>query len=126
MEKNQSPDMPKGWRFKLGVLCIILNLAIAPIITQFIAMFDLSTGAKTAITTFYRIGNVFMSPLLAIATPFFDIFFSGWLPNPLLTGIIGDTSLILSLLVLGENFWEKLRGLFIRTATTNISTAEIK
>jgi len=165
--------MPKGWRFKTGILCIILNLALAPIITPFITMFNMPTGTKAAIMGFlwivlppmfsvigvfllgkpgfnylvslifrrfksivlvdtpgpfrHVIGLVmFLCPLLlAAVTPYFNLLFPGWLSKPLLAGVIGDVSLILSLFILGGNFWDKLKGLFIRKAIADIPTIRV-
>ena len=67
----------------------------------------------------YRIGLVmFCLPLLtAMMEPYIDRFFPGLRPNSFTAQSLGDAMLIASFFVLGGNFWEKVRALFVRTAT---------
>ena len=67
----------------------------------------------------YRIGLVmFCLPLLtAMLEPYIDRFFPGLRPNSFAAQSLGDAMLIGSFFVLGGNFWDKVRALFVRTAT---------
>jgi hypothetical protein len=67
----------------------------------------------------YRIGlAMFCLPLVSgILTPFVDAFWPGLRPNSWPLQLLGNIMLIASLFVLGGNFWDKLRALFVRTAT---------
>ena len=67
----------------------------------------------------YRIGLVmFCLPLLtAMMEPYIDRFFPGLRPNSFTAQSLGDAMLIASFFVLGGNFWDKVRALFVRTAT---------
>jgi hypothetical protein len=66
----------------------------------------------------YRIGLVmFTLPLLLGWTgPYFLHLIPGYGAHRLLVGIIGDLLLVSSLFVLGGEFWDKVRALFIRDA----------
>jgi hypothetical protein len=70
-------------------------------------------------TVRYRIGlAMFSLPLLSgILTPFVDAFWPGLRPNSWPLQLFGNIMLIGSFFVLGGNFWDKLRALFVRTAT---------
>jgi hypothetical protein len=154
-----TPEMPKGWRFQLGVICFVAAFGVH-VITIVAAAIGASAGtvatiagvnfaankillvvtvgvlgkpgfnylkslvfsalgryapAQTVGPTRYRIGLV----LLAIPILF------GWL-SPYLTGVVpelvtqavafgiaGDLLLLVSLIVLGGDFWDKLKALFI-------------
>ncbi len=67
--------------------------------------------------TRYRIGLVmFCLPLLlGWSEPYFRQL-SGFEAHRLLVGVIGDLLLVSSLFVLGGEFWDKVRALFIRDA----------
>ncbi len=69
--------------------------------------------------TRYRIGLVmFCLPLLtAMLEPYIDRFFPGLRPNSFAAQSLGDLMLVGSFFVLGGNFWDKVRALFVRTAT---------
>ncbi|MHC8400931.1 transporter suffix domain-containing protein [Pseudomonas sp. MDT1-17] len=72
----------------------------------------------------HRIGIVmFCLPLISsFLEPYVDTFWPGLRPNLWQTQLLGDIMLIGSFFVLGGNFWEKVRALFIRTArVTNTS-----
>ncbi|WP_434674139.1 transporter suffix domain-containing protein [Pseudomonas sp. R1-15] len=71
--------------------------------------------------TRHRIGLVmFCLPLLcSFLEPYIDAFAPGFRPNSWALQLLGDVLLIGSFFVLGGNFWEKLRALFIRTARVN-------
>ncbi len=68
--------------------------------------------------TRHRIGVVmFALPLLSsFLEPYIDALAPGLRPNSWALQLLGDALLIGSFFVLGGNFWEKLRALFIRTA----------
>jgi hypothetical protein len=70
-------------------------------------------------TVRYRIGlAMFCLPLLSgILTPTVDAFWPGLRPNSWPLQLLGNVILIASFFVLGGNFWDKLRALFVRTAT---------
>ena len=66
----------------------------------------------------YSIGLVLFS--IPIIFAWMSIYFSGWFPgyigNPMPYAIGGDLLLLCSLIVLGGNFWDKIRALFIHDA----------
>jgi len=66
----------------------------------------------------YRIGLVmFCLPLVsAILKPYIDSIWPGLRPDSWQLELLGDTTLVASFFVLGGNFWDKLRALFVRTA----------
>jgi hypothetical protein len=66
----------------------------------------------------HRIGLVmFCLPLISsFLEPYIDAVAPGLRPNSWALQMLGDALLIGSFFVLGGNFWEKLRALFIRTA----------
>ncbi|AXA54281.1 transporter suffix domain-containing protein [Pseudomonas thivervalensis] len=68
--------------------------------------------------TRHRIGLVmFCLPLVcSFLEPYVDAFAPGLRPNSWALQLLGDALLVSSFFVLGGNFWEKLRALFIRTA----------
>ncbi|RLU04470.1 hypothetical protein CS078_24110 [Pseudomonas prosekii] len=66
----------------------------------------------------HRIGLVmFCLPLIsAFLEPYVDSFWPGLRPNLWQLQLLGDVMLVGSFFVLGGNFWDKVRALFIRTA----------
>lgn len=68
----------------------------------------------------YRIGLVMFSlPLLfGWIHPYVARLADGW-QAPLSLAVIGDVMLVVSLFVLGGEFWDKIRSLFIREATAS-------
>lgn len=66
----------------------------------------------------HRIGLVmFCLPLIsAFLEPYVDSLWPGLRPNLWQVQLLGDAMLIGSFFVLGGNFWDKVRALFIRTA----------
>jgi len=74
--------------------------------------------------TRHRIGVVmFALPLLSsFLEPYIDALAPGLRPNSWALQLLGDLLLIGSFFVLGGNFWEKLRALFIRSA--RVTTAD--
>lgn len=73
---------------------------------------------KTVGRTRYTIGLVmFIVPfLLAWAGPYFGHYLPGFTENTMTWAIAGDVLLVLGLIMLGGDFWEKLRSLFIHKA----------
>jgi hypothetical protein len=71
----------------------------------------------------YRIGlALFCLPLLF---GWLSLYISNWVPgllnNPLPYAIAGDILIVTSLVVLGGDFWDKIRSLFIHDAEVNFS-----
>lgn len=66
----------------------------------------------------YTIGLImfFIPIIIALFLPYLFNYFTFISENYLVISICSDVILILSLFVLGGDFWDKLRGLFIRTA----------
>lgn len=66
----------------------------------------------------HRLGvAMFLAPLLlAWLAPYEPHLFPGYASNPLPWNIGGDVMLVCSLFVLGGDFWDKLRALFVRDA----------
>lgn len=74
----------------------------------------------------HRIGLLmFCLPLItAFLEPYIDSIWPGLRPNLWQLQLLGDAMLIGSFFVLGGNFWDKVRALFIRTArVVNSETA---
>jgi hypothetical protein len=81
--------------------------------------------------TRYRIGLVlFLVPLLfGWAAPYFGHHVPGYESSPVTYAIGGDLMLLISLFLLGGDFWDKLHSLFLHDATANITkkdTAELQ
>ncbi|MFL1527245.1 transporter suffix domain-containing protein [Pseudomonas sp. O230] len=74
----------------------------------------------------HRIGVVmFCLPLIsAFLEPYVDSIWPGLRPNLWQLQLLGDLMLVGSFFVLGGNFWEKVRALFIRTARV-VSTSAV-
>lgn len=72
----------------------------------------------------YRIGLVmFCLPLLfGLVQPYAGHLIPGYPVNQFAFAIAGDVLLVASLLVLGGDFWDKLRALFIRNAKAEFPT----
>ncbi len=77
---------------------------------------------KTVSRTRYIIGLViFMVPVLAgWATPYFGDYIPGYQENEFTVAIVGDVLLLVSLGVLGGDFWDKIRSLFLPSARAMI------
>jgi hypothetical protein len=80
----------------------------------------------TVSKTRYRIGLVlFIIPfLVGWLLPYFSQFIPNYEENRILINIIGDIILITSLFVLGGDFWDKLRSLFIYGAKVVLPNKE--
>ena len=74
----------------------------------------------------YKIGLVmFVVPLLlAWATPYFAHHLPGYESRPILYALPGDIILIASLFVLGGEFWDKLRALFMHGARSRFPDSD--
>ena len=70
----------------------------------------------------YRIGlMLFMIPLLfGWLVPYISGYLSFFEENRLLFAVIGDVLLLSSLFVLGGEFWDKLRALFVHKAKVSL------
>ncbi|AHL75353.1 hypothetical protein CH92_09600 [Stutzerimonas stutzeri] len=85
-----------------------------------------ATSADVEVSpTRHRIGMVmFCLPLLSsFLEPYVDALAPGLRPNNWALQLLGDVLLVGSFFVLGGNFWEKLRALFIRRA--RVTTPEV-
>ena len=73
--------------------------------------------ARTVSPVRHAIGLVmFILPLLtSMLEPYVDQISPGFRPNLWQLQVLGDIMLIASFFVLGGDFWNKLRGLFVRT-----------
>lgn len=74
--------------------------------------------AKSVSRTRYTIGLVmFVLPfLLALVTPYATDFWAGFEAFRIQLGLAGDLLLLASLFVLGGDFWDKIRSLFVHDA----------
>jgi hypothetical protein len=87
---------------------------------------SLAPNAEVEVSpTRHRIGlAMFCLPLLSsFLEPYIDAVAPGLRPNSWALQMFGDVLLIGSFFVLGGNFWEKLRALFIRTARVTSADA---
>ena len=68
--------------------------------------------------TRYKIGLVLfvLMLLLGWAGPYFGEYLPGYTEQTMIYAIVGDVVLLVSLFVLGGEFWDKLRALFIHRA----------
>ena len=73
---------------------------------------------KTVGRTRYRIGLVlFVLPfLLGWGAPYFGEYLPGYVEDTMTWAIAGDVMLVLGLIMLGGDFWDKLRSLFVHGA----------
>ena len=65
--------------------------------------------------TRYNIGLILFSVPLIFGwlSPYFSNLIPGFMQNPLRYAVIGDLILLASLFVLGGDFWDKIRALFV-------------
>ncbi len=77
---------------------------------------------KTVSRTRYIIGLVIlMVPvLIGWGSPYFGEYIPGFQENMFTVSIVGDVMLVVALVVLGGDFWDKLRSLFIYSARAMI------
>ncbi len=80
--------------------------------------------AQQVSRTRYRIGLVlFLVPVLfGWASPYVGDHLPGYETNRLMYAAVGDAILVSSLFVLGGEFWDKLRSLFVHRATASFPT----
>ena len=83
---------------------------------------------KTVSRTRYIIGLViFMVPVLVgWGTPYFGDYIPGYQENEFTVAIVGDVLLLVSLGVLGGDFWDKIRSLFLPSARAMIPAKPAK
>jgi len=70
----------------------------------------------------YHLGISIFSFLLISAwlMPYFKIFMPFYIDNRIVINMCSDFMLLTSLFILGDNFWDKLRSLFIYDAKVHI------
>ena len=138
-----SSDLPAIWKTILSAVlfiapefCILLTAAVlgkagfnylTGSLTRALGRFFKKHGpADTVSRTRYRIGLVmFVVPILfGWATPYIISHLPGYDSHPHLYGLPGDVLLVLSLFVLGGDFWDKLRSLFVHGATARFPGKE--
>lgn len=124
-----SSNLSTGWKttlaglLALGIpeLFMIIAAAIAGkegfsfIKSKIFGFFKKHVPPDIVSKTRYRIGLfLFIIPILAgWLIPYFSKFIPSYEENRMTVNIIGDIVLVTSLLVLGGDFWDKLRSLFI-------------
>lgn len=109
-----------GVMLVVGELLMILAAAVSgkegfAVIKQTLFGFLKSYGppAKVGRTRYYIGLTLFLIPLAyGWVSPYVGHFYPALTSNPLLTSIIFDLLLLVSLFILGGEFWEKLRALF--------------
>ncbi len=124
-----SSDLSTGWKatlsglLALGIpeLFMIIAAAVAGkegfsyIKSKIFRFFKKYGPPDTVSKTRYRIGLVlFLIPIIAgWLIPYFTHLIPSYEKNSSLINVVGDVVLITSLFVLGGDFWDKLRSLFI-------------
>jgi hypothetical protein len=135
MMKNETTTAvqpPAGWRFRIGIIIFVVGF-LSPLLIPVVAATGLPTTWKAAISGLLAVGIPEVFSLVAIAIvgkSGFNLF--GWLAPYLSNlipffkthciafGIVGDVLLVVSLFVLGGDFWDKIRSLFIHGAKAQI------
>ena len=128
-----SSDLSTGWKtvlsglLALGIpeLLMIIAAAVAGkegfsfIKSKIFGLLKKHGPPDTVSKTRYRIGLVlFVIPILAgWLLPYFTHLIPSYEENKNLISVVGDVVLITSLFVLGGDFWDKLKSLFIYGAT---------
>ena len=123
-----SSDLSTGWKTALsGLLAVgipelfmIIGAAVAGkegfeyIKSKIFGFIKKQGPPDTVSKTRYRMGLVlFVIPILAgWLIPYFSHYIPSYEGNRMFINIIGDIILVTSLLVLGGDFWDKLRSLF--------------
>jgi hypothetical protein len=125
-------DLPSGWKTAIsGALAIgipelfsIIAIAIMGragfdvIKARFFSFIKRHGPPERVSKNRYRVGLVMFS--LPLLFGWLGLYFAQYIPvyeaNLLAINIIGDLLLLSSLLVLGGDFWDKIRGLFIHDA----------
>ena len=85
---------------------------------RFLELFKKHGPAETVSRTRYRVGLVMFAlpPLLGWLTPYIGHLIPGYAANPALFGALGDATFVTSFFVLGGEFWDKVRALFVHGA----------
>jgi len=165
VEVSQMNVTATGWRFKLGMILLVLSIAFPILGVPMVAALGLSAATTATVSgamlmggellgiaavaimgksgyayiknrifgflkqygppaevsrTRYTIGLImFTVPIVfGWTAPYASNLIPGYLGNELTYGIIGDLLLLVSLFVLGGDFWDKLRALFIHKSKT--------
>jgi len=106
---------------ELGILAaaVILGKEGFQALRDFIATFFRKHGPPERVgPARYRAGLVMFTLSLALGwvAPYWGHLIPGFEEHPYLWGAVGDLTLIASLFVLGGEFWDKLRALFVHRA----------
>jgi hypothetical protein len=112
-----------SWRFRTGVTLIAIGW-ICPLFIPFVTRSTLSTEWKTALSGFLLVVGPELLSLTAIAMwALLFVYGSfvwyapdlvpGYAENRITLNLTADFLFIVSLFVLGGDFWEKFRALFI-------------
>jgi len=113
-DTHSSEAQIAGWRIKLGAvlfgISIVMPVAGIPLVT--------TLGLSTKMTASVSGGLLmFCLPLLfGWLAPYISKWVPGLLSYPLPFAIGGDILIVVSLYVLGGEFWDKIRSLFIHDA----------
>ena len=113
-----------GVMLVMGELMIVAGVAIAGkqgfayIKSKVFGVLKAYGPPKTVSRTRYIIGLViFMVPVLVgWGAPYFGEYIPGFQENLFTVSIVGDVMILVALVVLGGDFWDKLRSLFIPSA----------
>jgi hypothetical protein len=124
--------LPAGWKAALSALLLLgipelMMLVAAAVLGKsgfhflkglLFGFFKRHAIPKEVSPTRYRIGlALFLVPILwGWLTPYVEQGIPGYEGHRLAVGLLGDLLLVSSLFVLGGEFWEKLRALFIHRA----------
>jgi hypothetical protein len=166
-----APELPEGWRFRLGVICFVLAFGVH-LVTLGAAALGASAGTVAAIAganfainkillvatigllgksgfnylksaafgvvgryapaqtvgpVRYRIGLVlFVIPVLfGWLSPYLAGMIPELVTRSVAFGVAGDLLLLVSLLVLGGDFWDKIRSLFVREAKVQFPPTDV-
>jgi hypothetical protein len=103
---------------KLGVLGAIAILGKPGFASLKRLIFGYLTPPAEVSPTRHRIGMVMFvaAILLGFFEPYSNVFFSGYDPRDIRYSLAIDLLLVVSIFVLGGDFWDKIRALFIRDA----------
>ena len=136
----KATQMPTGWKLAIsgalavGVPEVLSVVAIAimgkpgfRVIKDFIFKLFRKYGPPDAVgRTRYRVGLVmFVLPILfGWLAPYAPHLIPGYATHRLAVSLSGDVILISSLFLLGGDFWDKVRSLFIHKAKANLLAQE--
>ena len=125
-------DLPAGWKTAIsGALAVgvpeIMMLAATAVmgkagfaeLKQRVGRFFRKYGPPDRVgRTRYRVGLVMLCVPLGIAWlgPYLGSHLPGWTAHRMVWHLSGDVLFVASLFVLGGDFWEKLRSLFVHDA----------